>query len=316
MAGTKKKKKPASNPARGFATTSIASKPRAETTDSTIALDSAAQPKPWDKKQDDGATISIPDSSTPIVAPETISPEEFERQLQESELQMLVEKYSQKSKRDAVRQVTRLQTDRRLLRSQADFLNSRKWLPLELMDEILDVIANDYRHSGNSPDNSVSQKPLTEEELIIRLWTLQQTLDGAGFSAEKIDMVINYILGISEKVVIGNKDAIWGLEESLQWLARECSRDELPDYDNWQRKALQGLKSQTGIPFRLARLKHLQFGVNTDNVDLQTLLPKALLPLEPRHHGGLSPIQGWAKQKLRTHQPQLVPALRGRLSSQ
>ncbi|OBT97212.1 hypothetical protein VE01_04649 [Pseudogymnoascus verrucosus] len=251
MAGGKKKKKPASNPARGFATTSVASKVRievAETTPSDESPDNESE-----QRKDETATESLSTSTTTGNTDTQLTPEEFEKQLEESDLQVLVEKYSQKAKRDAARQVTRLQTDRRLLRGQADFLNTRKWLPPDLMDEILDIVTADHRALGPSTaDSPATLKPLTEEDLTIKLWTLQQALAGAGFPDDRVRMVLTYILSISDKMVSGNKDSIWGLEESLQWMARECSRDELPDYENWQTKSLLPLKlqmdSQAGTP--------------------------------------------------------------------
>ena len=245
MAGGKKKKKPASNPARGFATTSVASKPRIEVAE---IIPSGESPDTQSEQQkDETTTENLPTpATTGGIAPQ-LTPEEFEKQLEESELQVLVEKYSQKAKRDAARQITRLQTDRRLLRGQADSLNTRKWLPPELMDEILDVVTAENRTLGPSAtDSSTTPKPLTEEDLTIKLWTLQQTLDGAGFPDDRVCMLLTYVLSISDRMVSGNKDSIWGLEESLQWLARECSRDELPDYESWQTKSLLPLKLQLG----------------------------------------------------------------------
>jgi ATP-dependent RNA helicase DHX29 len=248
MAGSKKKKKPASNPARGFATTSIASKPRADISDSVTGTESPSKSDNPSASQTATGTIlaASSDVTIPTPGPAQLSPEDFEKQLDESELQSLVDKHSQKSKRDAARQITRLQTDRRLLRSQADSLNTRKWLPPELMEEVLDVIVLDGRlatHSVNQ-DSLSSQKPLSEEDLTIKLWILQQTLDGAGFHTEKVKLAVDYILASSDHVT-ANKDSVWGLEESLEWLARECSRDELPDYENSHKK-VQSLKSQTG----------------------------------------------------------------------
>jgi ATP-dependent RNA helicase DHX29 len=249
MAGGKKKRKPASNPARGFATTSIASKPRADISDLATDIENAPKSDTPSASQTGGGTILAASSevANPTQVPAQISPEDFEKQLDESELQTLVDKHSQKSKREVARQIAKLQTDRRLLRSQADSLNTRKWLPPELMEEILDVIVVDGRSAIHSAgqDNPSSQKPLSEEDLIIRLWILQQTLDGAGFPADKVKFAIDYILVISDKVTT-NKDSVWGLEESLEWLARECSRDQLPDYENSHRK-LQSLRSQTGM---------------------------------------------------------------------
>ena len=166
-------------------------------------------------------------------------PEEYEKHLEESELQVLAEKYATKARKDASRQVTRLQTERRLQRGQAEFLNTRKWLPAELLDDMLELVHIDHKYTSANANDSPAQKPLSEEDLTIKLWTLQQTLEGAGFPEDKSRAAVKYILDTSDRVVLGNKDAIWGLEEAMQWLARECSRDELPDYESFQTKVLQ-----------------------------------------------------------------------------
>lgn len=253
MAGGKKKKKPASNPARGFATTSIASKPRAEISDASHKVeDSSHAVTNGDSKNSLNTESALaPENGNQTTKPAEVSPEEFEKQLELSELQNLVEKHSQRAKRDAARQISRLQTERRILRGQADNLNTRKWLPPDLVEEILEVILEDA-HSlghGTSQDNSltsVTQKSISEEDLTIKLWTLQQALDGAGFDKDQVVLVLSHILSISDKVVTGNKDTIWGLEESLEWLARECPKHQLPDYEGLQKK-LPGMKSQTGM---------------------------------------------------------------------
>lgn len=241
MAGGKKKKKPAANPARAVATTSIISKskaevPEVEATPPTTLQDAEVQQKD---------AIDTKGTRNPGPPQKDLTPEEFERQLEDSELQVLVEKYAQKSKRDALRQKTRLETDRRVLRGQAENLNTRKWLPPELMEEILDLVKSEGRFTGQTVDGSSSVKPPSEEELTIRLWTLQQALIGAGFLDDKVNQALKVILDISDKIGVGNKDAIWGMEEALEWLSRECSRKELPDYEHWQRKRIIP-KSQTG----------------------------------------------------------------------
>jgi len=246
MAGGKKKKKPASNPARGFATTSIASKPKIE------ALDAELEPNPTKEQptileSQQGGSLADSTSNAVLDLPgKTLTPEEFEKQLEESNLQVLVEKHSQKSKRDALRQKTRLETERRVLRGQAENLNTRKWLPPELMEEILDLVKAEGRFSGQAADTFHTIKQSSEEELTIRLWTLQQSLVGVGFLEDKVILAIQHVLDISDKLGIGNKDTIWGMEEALDWLARECSRDELPDYENWQRKPGSFPKSRNG----------------------------------------------------------------------
>ncbi|KAI1819358.1 hypothetical protein F4861DRAFT_527271 [Xylaria intraflava] len=256
MAGAKKKKsKPAANPARGFATTSIASKPRLETaspsqaaTDgSTTSNSIAAGPaKPV------ASSVAPPTAQPNVVAshaqPEpSLTPEEFERQLEESELQLLVEKHAQKTRRDAHRQKTRLETDRRLLRGQAESLNTRKWLPQELMDQILDLIQAESRFAATSfVSERQGEKTPPEEELTMRLWTLQQTLESLSFSTEKIDAVLQYVLEAAPGVSSMNRDYIWGLEEALDWLAKSCTREELRDYDS---KSVKLPKSQSDTPY-------------------------------------------------------------------
>ncbi|CAK7220363.1 hypothetical protein SEUCBS140593_004210 [Sporothrix eucalyptigena] len=243
MAGNKKKKKPAASAARGFATTSIASKPRA---DPVEGADAAAAPPAAAKSKDSpsaiktaataqGSKTNITDnaaSGDKAKAETTLSPEEFEKQLEESELQLLVEKYAQKVRRDAQRQMTRLETDRRILRGQAESVNSKKWLPQDLMDQVLDLIQSESRFAASNvgSEASSSGKLLPEEDLTIKMWTLEQTLETAGFPSAKVESVLKYVLDISTQVGPGPKDSIWGLEEAFEWLARESSVEELPDY--------------------------------------------------------------------------------------
>ncbi|KAG6359068.1 hypothetical protein INS49_012588 [Diaporthe citri] len=236
MAGAKKKKtKPAANPARGYATTSVVSKTRVEPTENPAEVPKKGTDAPGKKL----STVPLQpsaetDKSSDAAAkkPE-LTPEEFERQLEESELQILVDKFAQKTRRDAQRQKQRLETDRRLLRGQAESVNAKKWLPQELMDHILDLIQAEGRFSAS---NSTSEgtgggKMLSEEDLTIKLWALQQTLRASGFPEGRIQDALQYVLDISANITGINKDSIWGLEEAMDWFARECTVDELPEYD-------------------------------------------------------------------------------------
>jgi ATP-dependent RNA helicase DHX29 len=243
MAGAKKKKtKPAANPARGFATTSIASvTSRVEQTEETASTTpNPADPLPSLQADNATGSVPVPGSTDPnnltntSAKNETLSPEEFEKRLQESELQLLVEKHAQKAKRDAQRQKSRLETDRRLLRGQAESLNTRKWLPQELMDHILHLVQAESRFAASSLgiDNTSPGKLLPEEDLTIKLWTLQQTLASSGFAEDRLKPVLQYVLEIAPFIPGASKESIWGLEEALDWLARECAREELPDYEH------------------------------------------------------------------------------------
>lgn len=237
MAGgsKKKKSKPAANPARGYATTSIVSRARVEPTDDTSAVSS--------KKGPDAAKSNAPATEAVHAEPEKgstnanpkkdLTPEEFEAQLQESELQLLVEKHALKTRRDAQRQKQRLETDRRLLRGSSETINTKKWLPTELLDHILDLIYAEGRFatSGTTSEGANGAKTLSEEDLTIKLWTLQETLSISGFAEDKVAGALRFVLHISANVSGSTKDSIWGLDEALDWLARECSLDELPEYD-------------------------------------------------------------------------------------
>ncbi|KAH8685702.1 ATP dependent RNA helicase-like protein [Tricladium varicosporioides] len=262
MAGGKKKKKPAANPARSVATISIASKskveaPAAEDTPPKEVPDGLETPQ----KGAPTSTASVASASGP--PKQELSPEEFERQLETADLQALVDKHGQKSKREATRQKTRLETDRRVLRGQADSLNTRKWLPPELMDEILDLVRIERGFTGSNVEVSTAVKPTSEEELTVRLWTLQQALVGAEFTEERVRSALKFVLDMSDKIGPGNKDAIWGTEEALEWLARECAREELPDYESWQRRPGQLQKSQTATPSN----SPLPSGANTPRLE-------------------------------------------------
>ncbi|KAJ3498286.1 hypothetical protein NLG97_g1245 [Lecanicillium saksenae] len=255
MAGNKKKKKPAANPARGFATTSIAAKPRPEATETDSAGSAAAPP---DKKDAPPSTSEAPKPDSGNAQEKPLSAEEFEKQLEESELQLLVEKLSQKCKRDAARQRNRLETDRRLLRGQAESINSIKWFNSELMDHIQDLISGETRFSVSSlsAENHGAGKMPSEEEMVARLWTLQLTLQSAGFQESRVRSAVKHILDITPSISAPGKDLIWGLEESLDWLARECDVGELPAYESKPKPTVKGdTPSDTPIPSRSATPK-------------------------------------------------------------
>jgi ATP-dependent RNA helicase DHX29 len=247
MAGAKKKKKPAANPARGFATTSIASKPRPEVNDESKSAPNnsasnppSAAPLPVRYGDQPGAKEAS-SNGKPLTA------EEFEKELEESELQLIVERYAQKVKRDAQRQRTRLETDRRLLRSQADPVNTLKWLPQDLMDQIIDMIKAESRFavSSLSSESTGAGRMPSEEDMIIRLWTLRQTLAAADFPEHRVESVIRYILDISPTISSTSKDLVWGLEEALEWLARECTSEELPAYEPKPKSTPKGITRTT-----------------------------------------------------------------------
>lgn len=257
-----KKKKPAANPARGFATTSIASKPRPEATEPEAnpisKTRSAAALNAPPSKSDAPPSASLTTGHAgggggqQNAQGQTLSAEEYEKQLEESELQLLVDKHAAKIKRDAQRQRTRLETDRRLLRGQADLVNAPKWLPSDVVECVLDLIKAEARFSASSTssESAGGGKLPSEEDLITRLWTLRQTLAAAGFPSNKVEPALKHILDVATSIASPARDSIWGLDEAMDWLARETLAEELPSYDFRGKPLVRGMQL-SGSYFRI-----------------------------------------------------------------
>ena len=240
MAPNKKKKKQSSNPARGFATTSVASKPKIP--NDTLGAESVF---PNEDISISNPNLSDDPTNSPVLRTTEkltrelyqLSPEELERQLEESDLQLLLEKNGEKSKKDAIWQVSRLSTERRTLRPQATYLHTHTWLPVELMQRIIDL-NNEPLHRGSANTYSGERKfvpALSEDDLLIKLWTLKQTLCKLGFSQERSNFAISRLLERGNTVQCSNstaaKEFIWGLEDCLDWLASICDPEEIPGYE-------------------------------------------------------------------------------------
>ena len=220
----KKKKKPAANSARGFATTSTASKQKVqefndtgEQTEASVVSDENAN-----VPNIDGAYISN-HSEVLVKQFHELSPEELENELEESDLQIVLEKYGDGSKKEASRQLSKMQTERRLLRSQAATLRTSKWLPAELMQKVIDFLK--IEDTSNCSRTICCQQPGTnEDDLLARLWTLHLLLPQLGFPAPKTQMALRHLLMNSVSydcsMKRNQKNAVWGLDECLDWLAQ------------------------------------------------------------------------------------------------
>ncbi|KAJ5896633.1 uncharacterized protein N7473_006032 [Penicillium subrubescens] len=234
----KKKKKPASNPARGFATVSVPSKPKPESTAETpptTAGDSKATPQnePQAPRVEDypaGETRSDEPRAGPSL--QNYSPEELERHLEEAELQILVDKYATKCKSDAVRQATKLETERRVLRQQSVSLSLLEWLPTEIQDRILELAGTEEHDYLVSSARSIGAKQAgTEEELYGKLWTLKETLLKLGFSAERTEEALKHVLSyFAGNPTSASREVAWNLDEALEWLAMHSDKKDLPPY--------------------------------------------------------------------------------------
>ncbi|CAI7661749.1 unnamed protein product [Penicillium pancosmium] len=235
----KKKKKPASNPARGFATVSVPSKPKPETTETPSSTPGAGTPTPPSESQATPATEDrLPPTSTAAGATpadaslKNLSPEELEKHLEESELQILVDKFSARCKSDAARQVTKLDTEKRVFRQQAATLTLLEWLPAEVQDRILELADGEEHEYLTSGARGASAKQAgSEEDLYTRLWTLKETLLKLGFPENRTEEALKHILQyFAGAPVSASREAVWNLDESLEWLAMHSEKKELPSY--------------------------------------------------------------------------------------
>lgn len=240
MAPNKKKKKPASNPARGFATTSTASKskydePKEIEGGVRLGIVDANAPS---TAAEDGMRAEYSSSREPEKALYELTPEELESQLEDSGLQLLVESHGEKTKKDISRQYSRLQTEKRLLRSQAEHLGIRQWLPPEIMQIITDLLQAQEDNNGHLSANLDSNKAtmgLSEDDLLIKLWALKRLLPLLGFPEQRTDLALCHLLTTMNKSgsqsLSSGKESIWGLDECLAWLALDSEPADLPRFD-------------------------------------------------------------------------------------
>ena len=237
MAPNKKKKKLTSNVARGFATTSMPSKHKNEEVEKGPA---AAPGTP--ENQVEYEPIPDPYSATRQKdsrnAFDELDPEELEKQLEESELQLLIERYGESTKRTASRAVSRLQTERRLLRTQADQISLRHWLPTELVHLILDRLAaqedgNDESHAAFAYSENLSD--MSEDDILVKTWTLYRLLPQLCFSDSYRVSALRDLLRRKRTCTLGTafvgKEPVWGLEFCFNWLARHTDPHESLSYE-------------------------------------------------------------------------------------
>ncbi|KAL8989602.1 MAG: hypothetical protein Q9177_001545 [Variospora cf. flavescens] len=228
MAPKRKNKKPANNPARGFATVSTASKSKSVNESATDDIASQSVPDQDHVPQDST-------NSRVIVEREVhqLSPEQLEQHLEESELNLFLEKHGERVKRDVSRQINKLQTEKRLIRAQAEPLQLRSWLSPEIMGLVVEAIEAEQPVEGTASElHGVSDTQ--GDDLKLKIWTLQQVLCQLGFPYDLCLECLHHLLYVMQDAAkrerLEGKDNIWGLECSLDWLALHCKPQQLPSY--------------------------------------------------------------------------------------
>ncbi|KAJ6259766.1 ATP-dependent RNA helicase DHX29 [Drechslerella dactyloides] len=197
MAPKGKKKKPAANPARGVATTSLPSKAKLQQAEEEKARLAAEEEE---RKAAEAAAAAAEEEAAKLAATTatnahkdvTLTPEEFAAQLEDNELQEFLERNGDKVFREARRQATKLETERRTLRATGNtgctpFLVG-DWLEEGDVERIFGIAkANEAsRYVALGSD---------ETTYTLDMWRLHHTLADLGFKETHIKEVI--ALGIS-----------------------------------------------------------------------------------------------------------------------
>ncbi len=250
MAPNKKTKKLASNPARGFATTSTVSKAKLN-----HVVENDEEPKAEDsgltKPEQKPAKVSGHELGNNVEkALHELSPEELEKQLEESTLQLFVETYGNKVKKETSRQLCKMQTERRLLRAHAEPLPTHQWLPPEIVQLIINLLdsSNTKQSRSDESDSALDPKQgvanFSDDDLLVKLWTLRQLLPQLSFSLSVTILALRHLLGklnyLDPKCLSPAKDSVWGLEECLSWLALVVKPEELPRLEPQDAQKLPG----------------------------------------------------------------------------
>ncbi len=242
----KKGKKQPVNPARGFATTSIASKSQLPTEASDSPEHQSEAPSTIVAGQPRRETRAQDEQSSKEFLPHThqISPQELEEQLENDELQLLLERHSPRVSKESSRHVTKFQTDCRLLRAQSSILYSRDWLPTQLLDEILDYATQETDHRTVTNEVGPRSSHSNLEMVSINLWILYEILTKVGLPESRVRQCFDWLLRF--RLDVDMEAQPWGLREALDWLALNSDEAELPAYDGQKHVKLASPDSQIG----------------------------------------------------------------------
>jgi ATP-dependent RNA helicase DHX29 len=224
MAPDKKKKKPLANPNRGFATVSLPSKAKVEAEakgeeelgddENQNAEDTSGGRPPSGPQQTNDKAAAI----------DEMTPEELEKHLEEAEVQGLVDANSAQSQREASRQTTRLETERRTLRLHANKLSSTSWLSENSVQELIDFAKDERSHMTNANASGI------EKDLTVKTWALRRLLESLGLP--RTDDALKHVLRLAHIDAVGDdKDYIWGLQDAFEWYAHNADELEMPLYE-------------------------------------------------------------------------------------
>ena len=237
MAPNRRKKKPATNPARGFATVSVPARPKfIEGENEQPESTAETQRKVVSDVEITTNTSTIRaalevSNSTSTVTTSTISEmsaEQFEEHLIDSELQVIVERYAAKCKSSATHQVSKVLKERRQLRSQADRVFLNGW-PEDTVTNILKIWPQLELGCNEEANNLRSTKVMPAEEILLNMWILKRIL--CSLSYPEPDKALAHILKLEHRGRVSVDTGLtWGLGEAFDWYA--LNQEDMPSYDD------------------------------------------------------------------------------------
>lgn len=258
-----KKRKPAANPARGFATTSVPSKVKPPATtnleDTVLSKTEAKTP-----------VVSEPQKGTggKIEKEYTVPTEEEQDNF---ELQCLVEKQGPKVRKETLRIVNKAEAEKRTIRNKCFPLNHEKIFRFNLT-----------RYASKNKPGEVTEQEIGLGEQILRLareedaqlnqggesvwrgdavlvdgWIVQRALIAMGFPIKRVEEGLQALVAKSTNPLGKEKGLELAIEETIEWLALNCGEEELPAFvettgtGNGTRKGDSGPSGKSDALFQL-----------------------------------------------------------------
>ncbi|KAF3916879.1 hypothetical protein ABW20_dc0110426 [Dactylellina cionopaga] len=207
-----KKKKPAANPTRGVATTSLPSKAKlqqAEEEKARLAAEEEEKKAAAAAAAEQEAARQAAAANTGTNNDVTLTPEEYAAQLEDNELQEFLEKNGDKVLRESKRVVTKYEAERRTLRATNNpgctSFNVGDWLDENDIDHILKSVTEKYAVTASD-----------ETTYSLEIWKLYHTLLDLGFKELHIKEVL--ALGISSP------------EDAIEYLILSYPETDLPTF--------------------------------------------------------------------------------------
>lgn len=225
-----KKKKPTTNPARGFATISLPSKAK------------AVEPPPSSLLRPVAAAAMAPPSDASKLVPGHYEPPTAEEE-EEAELQRVVEMQGARVRREAQRLANKAETEKRTLRSTCSPLRLGNVLAFQharstrqqadgageggaelLGEEILRRAREEFAQQARC-----SPRVVGGPALLLPAWTLHRAFLALGFPEARLEEALRAVMGLAGSA---EKPAEVLMEDLLEWLAVHSSVAELPPFQD------------------------------------------------------------------------------------